>query len=272
MGLLSTIEEKLENIVEAPFKGLGELDPVELFIALKKAMEGRKKELFGKTYIPNSCVIVMDEGAMKTVAPFVDDFKRIILAEITQWAKEMEYEMSGQPALEFVTQDLGGRIFNVRVAYTKTTQGAVMKAGGHQKDEGKAENLLRGQSPDPQAELIDSKALLSFQLNKDGAVIGRDSQSDLRITDGTVSQKHAQMNCAYGRWTIEDLGSRNGTRVNHQRIKTAILHDGDKIQIGSVELVFKLRSVKAEDLPKTVVPAEAKAGDVVPPNQGRRDG
>lgn len=251
MGLLSTIEEKLEEIVQAPFKGLGELDPVELIIALKKAIEARKKEIFGKTYIPDSHVFVMDDGAMESIAPFIDDFKRIILAEITQWAKEMEYEMSGQPVLEFVEEDRGGRIYSVRVAYAEKIPEAAKNAGTDREDEEKVENLLRSQSPNPQAELIDSKAPRSFKLNKIEMVIGREGRSDFQITDDTVSQRHAQMNCAYGRWMIKDLVSRNGTRVNHKTIKTAILHDGDKIQIGSVELTFKLRGDKAEDLSKT---------------------
>jgi hypothetical protein len=244
MGLLSTIEEKLGNIVESPFKGLGGLDTVELFVALKRAMDGRKKEIFGRTYIPNSWVIIIDEAAATAVAPFLDDFSRIICARIGKWAKEMEYEMSGQPRLEFVTQDLGGRLFEVRVAYKKDAQEAVTVARGDREEEAKAEDPSRSQAPDPPAELIDSNTMLVFPLDKDGMLIGRESQSDIAIADAAVSRKHAWMTCTRGKWAIEDLGSRNGTRVNHRSIQTAVLHDGDKIQIGSVELVFRLMSVK----------------------------
>jgi pSer/pThr/pTyr-binding forkhead associated (FHA) protein len=79
---------------------------------------------------------------------------------------------------------------------------------------------------------------------------------DLQIADVAVSHKHARIGCVYGRWTIEDMESRNGTRVNHRSIKTTVLHDGDKIQIGSVELMFRLKGVKAKDRPGTADPAE----------------
>ena len=38
---------------------------------------------------------------------------------------------------------------------------------------------------------------------------------------------------------ITDLGSTNGTRVNGQRVTTAALRDGDRITLGSTEIVYR---------------------------------
>jgi FHA domain len=77
----------------------------------------------------------------------------------------------------------------------------------------------------------------------DGArvVIGQSPQSDLALPfDPSVSRSHAVLEDFAGSWTIRDLGSRNGTYVNTERIVgDRALHDGDEIRIGAVRIVFR---------------------------------
>jgi hypothetical protein len=47
-----------------------------------------------------------------------------------------------------------------------------------------------------------------------GFVIGRDETCDLRVDDPMVSRRHVRVRLERGVWLIEDLGSRNGTRVD----------------------------------------------------------
>lgn len=70
-------------------------------------------------------------------------------------------------------------------------------------------------------------------------VIGRDEGCVLRLDSSTVSRTHARVIAGIDATTIEDLGSKNGTRVNGRTIDAATpLRDGDQIQVGSVELTF----------------------------------
>ncbi len=69
------------------------------------------------------------------------------------------------------------------------------------------------------------------------SVLGRGSEADIRINDDEISRRHARVDLrADGVW-IEDLGSRNGTFVNGDRIVNAELHDGDKIQLGATTIL-----------------------------------
>jgi signal transduction histidine kinase/CheY-like chemotaxis protein len=70
-------------------------------------------------------------------------------------------------------------------------------------------------------------------------LVGRDINANLRVTDTTVSRKHAVFTKSVnGRYYIEDLGSQNGTWVNGvPLIKNAELRVGDKIRVG-VKTVF----------------------------------
>jgi len=80
-------------------------------------------------------------------------------------------------------------------------------------------------------------------LGSDRVVIGRSRECDIRIDDGNVSRRHAELSreaAAGAGWTVVDLGSTNGTEVNGRRIgRRTPLEDGDRIAIGGTELVFE---------------------------------
>jgi len=70
--------------------------------------------------------------------------------------------------------------------------------------------------------------------------VGRTAECDLRLPVGTVSRRHAEVEWTEEGWRIRDLQSENGTWVNSERAFDRLLVDGDRIQFGTVCLVFKL--------------------------------
>ena len=63
----------------------------------------------------------------------------------------------------------------------------------------------------------------------------RDTDVSVYLDSSTVSRRHARITITGDRATLEDLGSRNGTFVNEQRIDSVtFLKDGDQIRIGSI--------------------------------------
>jgi hypothetical protein len=69
--------------------------------------------------------------------------------------------------------------------------------------------------------------------------IGARVENDIVVDAPSVSRKHAEIRGEDRAWTIVDLASTNGTRVNGKRVSTARLRPGDRIQLGEVELVFE---------------------------------
>jgi len=65
--------------------------------------------------------------------------------------------------------------------------------------------------------------------------------STLTITcnDPWASTRHASLKRTFGRWFIEDLGSRNGTSVNGERVSRRPLEDGDLIETGHTAWWFR---------------------------------
>ncbi len=75
-----------------------------------------------------------------------------------------------------------------------------------------------------------------------GAVIGRSRDCDIVLEDAGVSRRHAELRPeAATSWTIEDLGSTNGVRVNGSTVEGAHeLRSGDRIEMGSTEMLFEI--------------------------------
>lgn len=71
-------------------------------------------------------------------------------------------------------------------------------------------------------------------------VIGREPDATIPIDSRGVSRYHARVLVTQGDATLEDLGSKNGTHVNGQRIATAVrLSDGDEIVLGTATLRYR---------------------------------
>lgn len=71
--------------------------------------------------------------------------------------------------------------------------------------------------------------------------IGRHASSDLPLPDDAeVSRVHAVLEQVGPTWVVRDLGSRNGTRVNGERISgDRVLRTGDEVLVGSSRMVFR---------------------------------
>jgi DNA-binding SARP family transcriptional activator len=71
-------------------------------------------------------------------------------------------------------------------------------------------------------------------------VIGRDPTCEVVLADPEASRRHAEVRAVRAGYLLVDLGSTNGTRVGSQEIREHRLADGDRIQVGTSELRFRV--------------------------------
>ncbi|MFI5179614.1 MAG: FHA domain-containing protein [Vicinamibacterales bacterium] len=69
--------------------------------------------------------------------------------------------------------------------------------------------------------------------------IGRDASNTVVIDSPFVSKSHAVIRYANGAYTVEDLKSANGTRVNGVPIEVAVLTPGDTLEVGDLRFHFR---------------------------------
>jgi DNA-binding CsgD family transcriptional regulator len=77
----------------------------------------------------------------------------------------------------------------------------------------------------------------SVPIDRDVLVIGRSREADVQLDVFGVSRKHARITRAARRTlNLVDLGAKNGTWLNGERVDVIALHHGDRIQIADVVL------------------------------------
>jgi hypothetical protein len=67
--------------------------------------------------------------------------------------------------------------------------------------------------------------------------IGRTSKAAVAMEDTFMSGEHFAIECVGGACGVRDLDSRNGTKLNDEKITRAVLHDGDRIHAGQTDFV-----------------------------------
>src|SRR4051794_36127072 len=78
----------------------------------------------------------------------------------------------------------------------------------------------------------------SVPLGGDRMTIGRRPDSDVSLDDVRVSRDHALLVRGGHDYSLDALGSLNGTYVNRHRIDSHRLEDGDELQVGKYKLTY----------------------------------
>ena len=94
---------------------------------------------------------------------------------------------------------------------------------------------------------------------KGKALIGRQTDCQIRIASSGISRHHCEVSMIGDKITVRDLGSSNGTFVNRSRVTQAEVAAGDLISLG--DLVFVVR---IDGVPETVDAEEAWDEGAVP--------
>jgi pSer/pThr/pTyr-binding forkhead associated (FHA) protein len=83
------------------------------------------------------------------------------------------------------------------------------------------------------AQLIPLDGTAPVDITRDLTLVGRKEDCDLRLDHKSVSKMHCVIVKTDGMLLLRDLGSTNGTRVNGQRVRRAVLLPNDQVNIAS---------------------------------------
>jgi pSer/pThr/pTyr-binding forkhead associated (FHA) protein len=96
--------------------------------------------------------------------------------------------------------------------------------------------------------------------------IGRDPECDFPINEYVISRTHAKIIKRWGGIAIRDLESKNGVFVNNRRVVEEYLHDGDRIALGTIVLLFRnpqeINIAHLEDIKPKTMPAPISPRDI----------
>jgi DNA-binding NtrC family response regulator len=90
-------------------------------------------------------------------------------------------------------------------------------------------------------------------------LLGQSDSCELRLTDPSVSRRHAAIELAGDRLRITDLGSKNGTYIDDVGIVEAFVHDGFRLRVGSTTI----RGSCDEEPPAVELPSATSFGRMI---------
>jgi hypothetical protein len=252
--VLRTIEQKIESLFEGAFGRAfrRNVQPVELARKLAKEMDDYKMVSVSQVYAPNEYIVYLSPGDR---AQF-ESYEPALIIELEQYLLEHSrregYALLSRPDVSFETdEDLEVGLFGIanRLIQREQPEGEpepapepgatrVYRAAPGQTEAASAAEL--GVEPEPEPEPQASLTIngTTHELRKPSVVIGRSKESDIRLSDPNVSRKHAEIRQEGSTYWIVDLGSTNGISVNGRALKRSKLDDGDRITLGSTEVVF----------------------------------
>jgi pSer/pThr/pTyr-binding forkhead associated (FHA) protein len=104
--------------------------------------------------------------------------------------------------------------------------------------------------------LAGAKEGLEIPLKKDKFLIGRAKECALRAGSEAISRRHCAIIHRESGYTVRDLGSRNGTHVNGEKITAEVpLKDSDELRVGP--LTFRVATAESKQAISSASPESA---------------
>ena len=269
MDFLERFNSKFGTWYEGLFgSDAGELRPKDVLRKITAAMEDHRKEGFdNKIYVPNKYVLelaVDDPEERDYLLSFLDEEE--LISVLKRFMAQNHYHTRGP--LDFTIAELaeaergaGREKLRVKVRFEKGQEvqpppaPPELGAGRGTADEDMPTVAgIDFDEEEPGTVAAVAWAALAvtapdgrkshFSLTKPVTAIGRsrNAGNDLVLdSDGMVSKGHARIERERdGRFSLYDLGSTNGVKVNGVRIEgNRVLRDGDEITIGGTRLTFQ---------------------------------
>ncbi len=99
-------------------------------------------------------------------------------------------------------------------------------------------------------------------FDADAITVGRSEKADITVDDHSVSRRHARLFREGGEWFVEDLGSRNGTELNRERLSApSAVRVGDTIAVGATILRIVADGEKHDGAPGSAGEPAADTAD-----------
>lgn len=232
---IDKLESQLETLIEGAFARIfrRRLNARDIAVVIARAMEDNLAEPFGDDlrYIaPDVYRIFLNP---ETVKHFVNTYPNLstrLSYLIVDLGTQSGYRLNREPIIKLLADGkLAKHQFSVYAEHgadNRTSTAAMQPM-----DMPKVETHVHH----PQLVIGESKIV---ELKTSLINIGRDEANDIVIDDDYISRHHLQLRKRFGAYTLFDVNSRSGTKVNETRVREHRLQNGDVIHIGHTKIVY----------------------------------
>jgi hypothetical protein len=252
MSVLRNLESKIADLVEGTFGRVfrSEVRPVELARGLVKEMDQHKTVSVSRVYAPNEYVIWLSPEDREKFEGVEQEIADELGVYVLEHARREKLALVSRPDVTFQTDEalklgeFGIQARLVRAAGSGDQPHAEQGDHGHTMVYSTSDRLqeeLAAARPGPAA----GRAMIVAEgkrmvVGAGGAVLGRSRDCDVTLDDPNVSRHHAEIRPdGRGGWSVADLGSTNGVKVDGRKISGATaLESGSRLTLGTADVKF----------------------------------
>jgi FHA domain-containing protein len=255
MSVLRNLEAKLGGLVEGAFGRAFKtrVQPVELAHKLAKEMEENQVVSVSRVYVPNHYRVFLSPQDREQFTSYEPALRKELSDYLLEHARTEGLALTSRPQIDLETDErLGLGEFGIQAQLLAPPEEEQPQAAEVAPSAGDFGHTMV-YSPDRAAPRVEPapseehrrQALLVGDgrrnvLSGSRVLLGRSRDCDIVVSDPNVSRRHAELRRENGRWSIVDLGSTNGIKVNGRRVNDAALREGDRVTLGVTELTFEL--------------------------------
>jgi len=245
MGVLRTVESKLEGLVEGMFSRAfrARVQPVELARRLAKEMESYKTVSVSRTYVPNEYIVFLSREDRRQFEGYEPALVEELSAHLLEHAARENLALLTRPKVSFETdRRLRMGEFGIQPRLVKPPEAEREEASQGDLGATMVYSATRAQqaAAPPAARALLTMDGKTFVLDQPRAVVGRSRRSDFVVEDPNMSRRHFELQRRGEDWYVVDLESTNGIAVNGRKVTSAHLHSGDEIVAGTSRMRFNL--------------------------------
>lgn len=249
MGVLQDFERRLEGAVEGFFARAfrSGLQPIDLARAIQRYAQDNRHVTEDGVVVPNVYHLAISSRDADRLSTYGEQLAAELAGLVERTATEKDWRLRGPAQVDIDTGDvrpgqyeLTGRVKagpRPEPAPSRPAPAPAPPPATSAPAAGGETMVVPRSSATPQLQAPDGQVL---QLRAGRHTIGRLADCDLHLDDTTVSREHAAVVRRGETWWVLDLGSTNGTRVNGVSAAEHPLSDGDHIEVGEVDVTYRV--------------------------------
>jgi hypothetical protein len=215
-------------------------------------MDAHKTAGVARVYVPNEYTVFLSSKDRARVEGYERSLEQELSGYLLDHARRRAYDLLTRPTVDFKTDErlrLGEFGIQTRLVKPPAHEGESPSQGeeGHTMVYSAVRDAASSKDPSPSAPAsVTTRAVISlddrrYVLDGPRATIGRSKDADCVLRDPNVSRHHAELRRSpSGDWTVADLGSTNGIKVNGRRVGSTRLNPGDQVTVGATTFVFDI--------------------------------
>jgi len=226
-----------------------EVQPVELARKLAKEMDAHKTAGVARVYVPNEYTVYLSGKDRTRLEGYERSLEQELSGYLLEHARRRSYDLLTRPTVAFETDErlrLGEFGIQTRLVKPPAHEGEAPVQGeeGHTMVYSAVRDAPAAPAEPSSRREVASRAIVTvddrrYVLDSSRSTIGRSRDADCVLRDPNVSRHHAELRrSTAGEWTIADLGSTNGIKVNGRRVGSTRLKAGDQVTLGTTTFRF----------------------------------